>query len=549
MKFRQIESKNDAIDGNVVYLIYDYWDDYSYCTTFNAYYKRTKVDDLRKIGEVKIACKSLSSKVEANKSRNGYPSYEIKELISKDLFDGLEEEFFSLGQDISYYKNINDIFGEKNTVYYDSLKDLGYNIERFNELYEKRESSLINSLMRNLYPPNIEQFNRISKGDAELTKYSFAFKYRSEQIDIKVEPHLLPPTNIHILIGRNGVGKTWLLHNILLNLLENGNDSNIQFEKSQKYSKSDEFSIDCTKNSFAGVVGVSFSIFDDALSLEINESSNLDKKKIDEFKKVYKYIGLISKNQKDGKTKIKSVEDLVSEFIEYLSNIKKSKNRIDTYLETCKNLNTDPMFRDNCFIEILEKYFREDDNLFLEYYDGKEKWNIVDEKLVKKYFRRLSSGHMIIILSLTALVESIHEKTIVLIDEPETHLHPPLLSTYIRTLSFLLLKKNAIAIIATHSPIVIQEVPKSCVNKIIRNSDEMHFEKVALETFATNTDSLTREVFGLEVIKTGFYQLLEKELQDTFDKTLQKFEGNIGSLGQILVQSLLSQNRVNNEED
>lgn len=39
-----------------------------------------------------------------------------------------------------------------------------------------------------------------------------------------------------------------------------------------------------------------------------------------------------------------------------------------------------------------------------------------------------------------------------------------------------------------------------------------------LETFATNTDSLTREVFGLEVIKTGFYQLLEKELEKTFDE-------------------------------
>ncbi len=207
------------------------------------------------------------------------------------------------------------------------------------------------------------------------------------------------------------------------------------------------------------------------------------------------------------------------------------------------------MFRDNQFIKILEKYFNEKEIILFDNKRGNEYSSIVDNTLVKKFFRRLSSGHMIIILSLTALVDSVHEKTIVLIDEPETHLHPPLLSNYIRTLSFLLLKKNAIAIIATHSPIVIQEVPKSCVNRITRDGDDIHFEDVILETFATNTDSLTREIFGLEVIKTGFYQLLQKELESNFDETFQKFEGKVGSLGQILIQSLLSQKRSNDEEN
>lgn len=549
MKFKQIENISDATDVGVVYLIYDYWDDYGYCTSFNAYYRSDIKGDLKKIGFLKIGCESLSTKVERGESINGYASYSVKNLISTELFDRLPNAFFSLGQDINYYQEINDILGDKNTEYYEALNDLGYDYARFNKLYNKRESSLINSLMRNLYTANIQQFNRISKGEAELTKYSFDFKYRNEQIDIEVTPNSLPPSNIHILIGRNGVGKTWLLHNMLLKLLKNGNDCELEFEKSQKYKISDEFSIDAPKNSFAGVVGVSFSIFDDALSLEIKDSDKMDEKKIEDFRKIYRYIGLISKNQKDGKSKIKSVEDLADEFIVFLESIKRNKNKVDIYMETCKNLDNDPMFRDNRFIRILEKYFNKKENMFSNHNKGEEYLGKVDSKFVKKYFRRLSSGHMIIILSLTALVESIHEKTIVLIDEPETHLHPPLLSTYIRTLSFLLLKKNAIAIIATHSPIVIQEVPRFCVNKITRDDQEMHFEKVMLETFATNTDSLTREVFGLEVIKTGFYQLLEKELEENFDETLKKFEGKIGSLGQILIQSLLSQKRINNEEN
>ncbi|MDT7918703.1 AAA family ATPase [Clostridium perfringens] len=549
MKFKKIENITEAIDVGVVYLIYDYWDDYGYCTRFNAYYKRNSKDKLEKIGLLKIGCESLSSKVEESESKNGYSSYSVENLISTEFFNDLSNSFFSLGQDINYYKKVNDIFGDKNTEYYEALNDLGYDYERFNELYNNHEPSLINSLMRSLYTANVQQFNRISKGEAELTKYSFNFKYRNEKINIEVIPNSLPPSNIHILIGRNGVGKTWLLHNMLLKLLKNGNDCELEFEKSQKYDTSDEFSIDAPKNSFAGVVGVSFSVFDDALSLEIKDSEKITDKKIDDFKKIYKYIGLISKNEKDGKSKTKSVDDLAEEFISFLENIKKNKNKIETYIETCKYLDNDSMFRDNQFIKILEKYFNEKEIILFDNKRGNEYSSIVDNTLVKKFFRRLSSGHMIIILSLTALVDSVHEKTIVLIDEPETHLHPPLLSNYIRTLSFLLLKKNAIAIIATHSPIVIQEVPKSCVNRITRDGDDIHFEDVILETFATNTDSLTREIFGLEVIKTGFYQLLQKELESNFDETFQKFEGKVGSLGQILIQSLLSQKRSNDEEN
>ena len=38
-------------------------------------------------------------------------------------------------------------------------------------------------------------------------------------------------------------------------------------------------------------------------------------------------------------------------------------------------------------------------------------------------FKRLSSGHKIVLLTITRLVEVVEEKTLVLIDEPEAHLH------------------------------------------------------------------------------------------------------------------------------
>lgn len=551
MKFKRIENYYDAEEKGVVYLIYNHWDDYSYCTTFTAYYKYDDLVNAVELGTVKIGCISLSSKVESGNSTNGYSSYSIKELIPTEVFNELPDNFFSLGQEIGYYKRVNEFFEDESTEYYDALKDLSYNYNRFKDLYDGVESCLRNSLMRNLYISNIEQFNRITKGQAELTKYSFAFKYNEEQIDINVIPNSLPPTNIHILIGRNGVGKTWLLRNIACRLLENSDISITKLEKSKKYLISDKFSIECPQNSFAGIIGLSFSVFDDALSIDMMDSKDKNQKLIDEFKKKYQYIGSVSKNQKDGKTKIKSVDDLSNEFLEALKKISISKNKVETYLDTCRNLNTDPMFYDNGFIKILENYF-ENNNKEVSYLSEDNERTINGKKAIKEVkdnFEKLSSGHMIIILSLTLLAESIHEKTIVLIDEPETHLHPPLLSTYIRTLSYLLVKKNAVALIATHSPIVLQEVPKDCVNKVDRTKKDMYFSRIKMESFATSTDSLTREVFGLELIKTGFYQLIERELESDFEKTFKKFDNNVGYLGQVLIQSLVNKAVKENEEN
>ena len=71
-------------------------------------------------------------------------------------------------------------------------------------------------------------------------------------------------------------------------------------------------------------------------------------------------------------------------------------------------------------------------------------------------------------LILAQLVYLLDEKFLVLIDEPECHLHPPLLASFIQCLSYLLRERNAIAIIATHSPVVLQEVAKQSATQRIR---------------------------------------------------------------------------------
>jgi hypothetical protein len=131
----------------------------------------------------------------------------------------------------------------------------------------------------------------------------------------------------------------------------------------------------------------------------------------------------------------------------------------------------------------------------------------------------------------------------VLLDEPEAHLHPPLLSAFIRALSDLLVDRNAVALIATHSPVVLQEVPRGCVWKLRRTGQSLvNVERPEIETFGENVGILTREVFGLEVSQSGFHRLLQDAVEQdlSYEEVVRKFDGALGSEARGLAQALVA---------
>ena len=168
----------------------------------------------------------------------------------------------------------------------------------------------------------------------------------------------------------------------------------------------------------------------------------------------------------------------------------------------------------------------------------------------KQMFRKLSSGHKIVLLTITKLVEKVEEKTLVLMDEPEAHLHPPLLSAFIRALSDLLIDRNGVAIVATHSPVILQEVPASCVWKIVRHGSAARADRPEIETFGENVGVLTSEVFGLEVTRSGFHKMLADAVGDldSIDAVLTKFDNEVGSEGRALISSLIATRNVREAE-
>ena len=90
-------------------------------------------------------------------------------------------------------------------------------------------------------------------------------------------------------------------------------------------------------------------------------------------------------------------------------------------------LNSDPIFANNGASALLSPQGTEEGELVVS---------------AQELFSRLSSGHKVILLTLTCLVAITMERTLVLMDEPENHLHPPLLSAFVRALSALLIQKT-----------------------------------------------------------------------------------------------------------
>lgn len=501
------------------FLAVDNWDDWF---TYNTMYSLIVYDADGKefhAGSVKIGQFQMSE----GQRRPSIP----------DEFDELGEEFFSLGQDDSYYEKLNELGAELRDQILRALCDVAIDPERFGRALEEKVTGI--SLLRSVPRRTVEtQYSRLARGGARLSRYEFSYtapkaaRSRAEPVTLTfvVEPESMPPTNIHVLIGRNGVGKTHLLNHMSRSLVDKRADKSEVGSFNAAGEEDDDWGSE--KELFANLVSVTFSAFDpfEPLPNRRDKSEGLP----------CAYIGLKrTGTTQDGKPLApKSPERLSAEFGSSVLICSRGA-RLVRWRRGLETLEADPIFRSADVAGLADEGL-EDDEL---------------KAKSKKLFAGLSSGHKIVLLTITRLVETVEERTLVLLDEPEAHLHPPLLSAFVRALSDLLVNRNGVAIIATHSPVVLQEVPKSCAWKIQRSGRSVEAERPEVETFGENVGVLTREVFGLEVTDAGFHQLLRASVEDDddFRTVLSKFDSELGGEARALVRAILANRARRGEEE
>jgi predicted ATPase len=493
--------------GNLTaYLCEDNWDDYYFKTTFSLLVF-DEHGNKHNFGNVKVGIV-------------GFESGWISERLGDNTFSHFNESAFSLGQDEEYYKNIRSLLSEElGNQIFEKLNDIAYSSKSFDIAFD--EPVFKTSLLRSVSISVIHgQYSRIIKGEAPLSEFDFSYKKeqaeKSAQIDLsfKVTPGSLPSSNIHVLIGRNGVGKTTLLNNIVKTVID---DSAPKEEVGVMLCKQNAWQeTEIPKDYFSSISSVSFSAFDPFIPPQNRPDRSLGT--------CYFYIGL-KKNDDEETNELKDINRLRSDFVNTLAVCFGLESKKKRWLKAIRTLESDDNFSLMNLTRLgdLERISEV----------KKSAYNLV---------KLMSSGHIIVLLTITSLIETIEEKTLVLIDEPESHLHPPLLSAFTRALSDLLVDRNAVAIIATHSPVVLQEVPQNCVWKMERTRNEGVSFRPENETFGENVGVLTREVFGLEVTKSGFHGLLIESVNDgkSFDEIIEIYNGQLGFEGQAILRALIA---------
>ncbi|BDR55268.1 hypothetical protein KIMH_13790 [Bombiscardovia apis] len=472
----------------------DGWNDYNYVTMFCLYlveHKRSIAISNVKIGRSGMSNMGLG-----------------KGMVTRlpDQFEVLDDSYFSLGQDIEYYKNLNAHGAGIAKEVMTALRDIAYEkplIDRFQD-----EDVLHTSLLRTIPLATVKrQYHRIAIGKEEKVNYEFSVTFNrkgkdldngcsTKSVSFSLKHDSKPPTNVQALIGENGVGKTRILKTII--------EQYYKWQVGESHADL-TFTGDDEDNEFPNLVLVS--------------SSSLDGEFVEKDM-------IVRLNKERG-------EDLITQFtLAQINNLKDFSDQIDQVVISSRD-------RLKHMLETISEPFW--GNLFgMELYNPEDETdnngsheldiNDITERL-KNRFEILSTGEKAILLTMTVAARYMREGSLLLLDEPESFLHPPLLSAWIRALSDLATEMNGAVIIATHSPIVVQEIPASSVKIIERQEGHTSVREPDLETFGENLAVLTREIFRYDPTKTGFYSLLKKETDKGrgYSEVKDDFSGQLGS--------------------
>ena len=318
---------------------------------------------------------------------------------------------------------------------------------------------------------------------------SIVDKNGNNVLEFSKNPHSLEyfPDTLYAIVGNNGAGKTYFIKNLI----------DLYIKKN-----SDLFNnITSNINQFESIVLISYSPFDTGIIKKDSEN--------------YKFIGIDF-------NKTTSLEDYITKEIKTLfteattpKNESRTKKIIDKF-------SFDPLF-----IRILPL--------------------IEERNLSEEIINELSSGQKIVLLSLLNLIIKVFEKTLVIIDEPELFLHPPLLKAYIRAVEEIVEEGNGVCLLATHSAIVLQEIPNTNIRKLKYDFDRHRgsIVKLSSKTYGESVSFINDTIFGTDLRNTGFYKVLQDKIDE--EQISDSFEAALGSEARIILR--LSKELKTNEED
>lgn len=499
VKFRDGESPTTDQYPFAV-LSQDNWDDYGYKTTFNVIL-HVAADEAIELGNIKI--------IQADRT-GGYTE------MPRRPFEQLPETHASLGADLDYYETLYKRGREVFQPFLRGLRDIAFSDEakaavedtegyRVSMLRFSGAERTIADAARLLRAPTLP-LKRRSAGFRVRFKTRVAREANSFTIDFDFRRQGRLPNRINALIGYNGTGKTRLLSNLAIVA------SGYGYSTKEDVLRHAAGRFVGTAPPFKTVVVVSYSAFD---TFVIPGQTDVEKRRIRDEGGIFGYVycGLRERSDENAPHgeqayRLRTPAEVQSEFLSALRRVRRA-GRLEQLLDVLRPLLRDPSFQR---IGLTQLYANRND---------------AD---VGDLFRDLSSGHKVVLKIITELTAYISgtEPTLVLIDEPETHLHPPLLAAFLKSVRACIEMFDGYAIIATHSPVVLQETPARYVQVLRRAADQSRVVAPSIETFAESIGVITQEVFNLGDGSTDWHDTLRVlahrytlgEIEELFGRSL-----------------------------
>lgn len=418
--------------------------------------------------------------------------------ILPDSFTALDSSYCSLGVDIEFYEKVRIVFPQIYRSILLALRDAAL-FPRIAEEFENEEG-FRKSLLRSNdaeYCLRTVRFHFAEIRMEERFKFTYRFRppYADDLLNFNFDFEYSDDTEhrIYAIIGKNGSGKTKLLSSL-----------------AHELSQSDTTNISPRKPLFGKIITVSYSYFD---SFEIPSGDALFN---------YAYCGL---KKNDGTWF--SQDELLQRFYEAVEKIMYKGISNDWY----------EMLKTFLPGEIIAEMFLVKRN---------------HAKLVEGAFARiqnkLSSGQRIQVYIITEILASIRSESLILYDEPETHLHPNAISILANTLFKLAEKFDSFCIIATHSPLLIQELYSRNVFVVERIENTASLRLLERECFAENLTVITDDIFGNRQIDRHYLEIIKELVNEKkdFQAIVDALQGNELPLNlntRLYIKSLLKELR------
>lgn len=379
-----------------------------------------------------------------------------------DSFSSLAPELFSLGQDLNYYENMRAHLPKTHRKVLDALNDVVVKPQLLEEI--ETSSGFRNSLIRFNEAKLALRDGLATLEERPLGKgYKFVYSgaipgaEAGVSMDVDLQPDDPVPGRIFAIIGRNGVGKTQFLAKLARDL---ATTKRVSIETVSQV----ESAFEPARPLFSRVIALSFSAF--------------DKFQRPEPEKYFSYIYCGVRDDSGGLSK----RALEAKHLDYLRRIVEQNREGHWEQHVAKVMGVPEE------IVSITRHISE---------------------LEKNQTPSMSSGQSILAYFISAALAYLKEGALVIFDEPEIHLHPNAVALLMQTLQALLQEFNSYAIIATHSPVVIQEVPRKRVIRFEREGNITTSHTLGHESFGENIAELTRMVFETVEIPNFYKKTLQ----------------------------------------